>query len=421
MNFCFIFVALVAIVSMAAMAEETSFKRERRTLETAAMALESLRSALATQENNIFAASASLRNVATQADVTAVEEGVWYLESRINSLADEETVNNMTDTVTDAIQNANTANILAREVSESLPPLRSRSEAALDSSLSLLKHFASHEVSVVSFEKAFQEEWSDFRDAVESVADASDNFLSETNLTAPSNDFHKRADALIAFMEDIDVDSYNTIRDSMALTNYLDPQQPVFRWRTWHSYSYSNSWYAGNNADRFGGVNPSEWADSHGYAYEMSSDMDVLRSFFTQRMVTGFSANVFSQEWYYSGSTDASHTAALFRIRNTSPSAITWNIRYYYFNYGSWEEASSIAVNKQNYYTYTSNCGSCSASVNVVIPSDGVSTVIVIGASSNPSSTRGSGIAFYDDCLSLPNGLEYVDDLPVATSLFEAN
>ncbi len=40
-----------------------------------------------------------------------------------------------------------------------------------------------------------------------------------------------------------------------------------------------------------------------------------------------------------------------------------------------------------------------------------MSTVIFIAASTAPSGTRGLLLAFENNCLGLPEGLEYVDDL----------
>jgi hypothetical protein len=308
---------------------------------------------------------------------------------------------------------------LTNQIADTLPPLRSRAEAALASGLSLIHHFASHEESVTSFEAAAVGPISDFYSAASRANSARDAFLDVANFTAKAENLTARADAIISFVEAIDTDAFSQVLSYAQLTSLYDTSVPVFRYRVFSTYSQRHGWHANNNNAFYGGVAPSTWSDGHGYAYQMSKDMDVLRTLFTNRIVTGFNANVWAQEWYYYSSTNSIHTTTLFRIKNRTNAPINWRIAFYFYNYGSWSESASIALNGDDQWTYTGNCYPCTRAQTMTIPARGTSSVIVAVASGNPSTTRTAMLAFYDNSLQLPDGLEWVDDLPVATSLFE--
>jgi subtilisin-like proprotein convertase family protein len=196
-------------------------------------------------------------------------------------------------------------------------------------------------------------------------------------------------------------------------SNFAGPGS-TYRFVTWSTYDQSHSqWYAGNNADMFGGGQPSQWTDGNFYAHQMTSDFDKLRTFFTQEgppIGTLKNAMVVAQEWYNNSSTNGRMTAVLFRVRNNTPNNITWT-PYWYRTGGYWAEAISIAVNGNNAYTYTSDSGAHSnSSHNLTIPGNRTSTVIFVAGSSSSSGTRGHFIAFYNNSLVLPPGLEFVDD-----------
>jgi len=190
----------------------------------------------------------------------------------------------------------------------------------------------------------------------------------------------------------------------------------VYRWAVWSTYNQSGGWYAGNNPALFGGVNPSNWGDGGYRAVHMSSDKDVLRTLFNKKGYAGKNATVWAEEWYSYSSTNSKHAAALFRINNTTENPITWNVYAYMTAYGGWGERASIAVNgTEVWYSGGSTYSAAhSFSQSITIPPGQVSTVIFVSSSTLPSNTRGLFLAFYNDCLDLPEGLEYVDDLDTA-------
>lgn len=50
-------------------------------------------------------------------------------------------------------------------------------------------------------------------------------------------------------------------------------------------------------------------------------------------------------------------------------------------------------------------------SVSLTVPPNRISTVIVMALTGNPNSNRPTYLGFDDDCLRLPEGMYYVDDL----------
>ncbi len=197
----------------------------------------------------------------------------------------------------------------------------------------------------------------------------------------------------------------------------------MYRWTTWSTYDQSHgTWYAGNNSSLFGGLAPSTWGDSNGRAYQLSSTSDVLRAFFVRRgpdLGSAKNANVYSDEYRTWSSTNSRHVAVLFRVRNSTAKNLTWKVYWYRTAYGGWGERASIAVNGANTWDsggsgYGANSGS---SHNLTIPANRTSTVIFVAGSSpyhhqtSQSYARSCFLAFYNNSLSLPSGLSFVDDL----------
>ena len=197
----------------------------------------------------------------------------------------------------------------------------------------------------------------------------------------------------------------------------------TYRWARWSTYSQSHGqWFAGNNASLFGGVAPSSWGDGNARAYQMSSDSKVLRAFFVSRgpaIGTLKNALVYSEEWRNWTSTDSRHVAVLFRVRNNTAQNKTWNVRWYRSAYGGWSERASIALNGANSWDSggSSYGGEHNSSHNLTIPANRTSTVIFVASSSptrectSAQCSRTVFMAFYNNCLALPAGLEFVDDL----------
>ena len=198
---------------------------------------------------------------------------------------------------------------------------------------------------------------------------------------------------------------WNTIGDGRAM----------FRWAQWSTYGQAHGWYGDNRAELFGGVNPSNWGDGNQSAQHVSSNSDVLRTLFWRKgptIGTAKNAMVMADEWYYYSSTNSRHTAVLFRIRNTTDQEIVWTPHWYKTGYGGYNEYAGIALNGSSIWYSSANHGVTSESSHAIsIPANRTSTVIFVAAASSPSGTRSNFLAFYNDSLVLPAGLEYVDDL----------
>ena len=198
----------------------------------------------------------------------------------------------------------------------------------------------------------------------------------------------------------------------------------VYRWASFHTYDNNDSWIDGNSDNMFGGVAPSTWSDGNGQANQMSSDMEVMRSLFTNKGYGGKNAHVVSDTYLMYSSTTAHMAGALFRIENTTNSPITWSPHWRYTCFSGWAERASVSLNRaDNWNSGGSNCGpNNSTTTSLSIPANKISTVVFMVGSENPTHitsglyVRTTRLAFINNSLQLPNGLRYVDDLDTATS-----
>ena len=193
----------------------------------------------------------------------------------------------------------------------------------------------------------------------------------------------------------------------------------TYRWASFHTYSNGapGGWALDNNPDFHGGISPQIWTDNNGVASSMSSDKDILRNLFTKKGYAKRNAVVLSEEWSSYSSTNGQVVLTLFRIENTTGSPITWSPSFYYSCYGGWGERASVALNGVSEMNATS---SGNATLSLSIPAMRTSTVIFVSTSGSPSGNmRNTRLVFHSDCLDLPVGLQFVDDLDIATGGWE--
>jgi hypothetical protein len=202
---------------------------------------------------------------------------------------------------------------------------------------------------------------------------------------------------------------------------------PVYYWNQFDTYQDGQSWMINNDASLFGGVNPSSWTDGNYTAANMSSDMNVLRTIFTRKGYGGSNANIVSEVYHQYSSTTGKVTVILFRIRNKTSNIIVWNPYFYYTCFSNWSERASASLNQeQSWNSGSTNSGvTNTANISLSIPANGISTVVFVSTSSqafsvSPVQIRANILAFYNNSLNLPEGLEYVDDLDTATAWFQS-
>ncbi len=190
----------------------------------------------------------------------------------------------------------------------------------------------------------------------------------------------------------------------------------TYRWAAFDTYQWPYNWFAGNNSAMFGGVHPSQWTDGNYQAQHMSSNTDVLMTIFSKKGYAKWNSTVWAENYLQRTSTNGKVSMALFRVRNTTSKAVTWPVYWYYTSYSGWSERASAAVNGK--HLWEGNCGSttCSRKTDVSIPADRTSTVIFVSTSGtgygyNGNHYRQNVLAFYNNCLKLPAGLSFVDDL----------
>jgi len=198
--------------------------------------------------------------------------------------------------------------------------------------------------------------------------------------------------------------------------------QPVqsgktYRWAVWSTYSQGINWFANNDAAMFGGIPPYSWTDGSAVAASMSSDKAVLGALFNNKKTVTANSVVWAEEWYSFSSTNGRMAAALFRVRNTTAAAINWTPSFWYTAHGPWGEYASVTLNGVNSWSSNgASCGAtCQTSTVLSVPAGRISTVIVVSASGPLNATRSVYLAFKDGSLTLPAGLEFVDDLDTSS------
>ncbi len=186
---------------------------------------------------------------------------------------------------------------------------------------------------------------------------------------------------------------------------------------SFHTYSYGNSAYFGNdNKATTAGIAPSAWQAS-AVVSQIPDDIDTLRSVFNERHTMSANSNVCAEMWRAgSNSTPTKEgrwCGAVFRVRNTTANDITWPIQFYYTACQDVGQLASVSINGQSSWASSSNAWPNSAvTVSLAVPKNRVSTIVVLSASSPAfgSNQRQSVLNFYNNSLKLPTGLAYVDD-----------
>jgi len=204
---------------------------------------------------------------------------------------------------------------------------------------------------------------------------------------------------------------------ALKTTRYNNPKIPVFRVAEWHTYN-QRFWHDGNTGNAFGGIRPSDWTDGSRRADQMSNDFKYLARLFTKTATAStFGGTVCAEMFGMTSSTNGLMCGALFRIKNTGKSTVRWSPKHTMTSFTGWGESASITVNGNNQIgnrNCQNECRDRKDALNIPANSAGnrISTVIFLASSSYPSSYwRSTLLIFGDDALTLPDNLEYVDDL----------
>jgi hypothetical protein len=196
---------------------------------------------------------------------------------------------------------------------------------------------------------------------------------------------------------------------------------PVLRWGRFSTYDQNGQWYYGNTATWTLGIAPSTWTDGGAYIWQISADKNLWRTVLTNKMNIYPTMTVMSEAWYDPSSTNGKVLIVLFRIKNTTGSAINWAPAFWHTNYGGWGEYSSITVNGAGSWSNTGTCyaWNCQSQPTLAIPANRTSSVMFAITSGPNNGNRSQLLTFYGNTLTLPNGLSYVDDLDTATGGWE--
>lgn len=192
--------------------------------------------------------------------------------------------------------------------------------------------------------------------------------------------------------------------------------RPVYRYNVFDTHHPAGSWNMQNDSNLYGGINPSNWTDGNAIASSLSTNSDVLRSFLTKEGYGGPNANIVSDVDRYWSSTNGKVVVVLFRIRNTTSSNITWRPYWYYSSYGGWNEYASVATRTtsgwSNQWSTSSSCYDCTTNQSLTMAAN-TTTMVAFVATTSPSSSdnlRVLTLGFYNNSLTLPTGLVYLDD-----------
>jgi hypothetical protein len=198
------------------------------------------------------------------------------------------------------------------------------------------------------------------------------------------------------------------------------PEVAVCRWNVFdiHEITAQNTYGFSFSESTFTcGISPISWFGTNGNI-TLSSDKEVLRTFFNRKCYAKNNALIYSENYFVPNAASARYVLALFRIKNTTGSPISWTPNFYY---------TSSNFNPRSYYSYvylngvqawlspTLSIGS--ANTTIILPEHRTSTVIFVSATG--PSFNNSGIS-YKTCrmafknLALQAGLEFVDDLDTA-------
>ncbi len=206
---------------------------------------------------------------------------------------------------------------------------------------------------------------------------------------------------------------------SLTAAAVIKPVSTVYWVANFNTYDNGGgTWYANNDANPFGGVNPSAWTDGNATAANIADDFDALRSIFNRRRAISPNSIACAEIQPTTSSTNGRMCGALFRIQNTTGGNINWTPYFYYTSYYGWSERSSVTINASNVWNSNNDTyPNSNAGVTVTLPAGKTSTVIIM-ASSSPAwgnNQRDNALIFYNNSLTLPSGLKYVDDLDTAT------
>jgi hypothetical protein len=207
-------------------------------------------------------------------------------------------------------------------------------------------------------------------------------------------------------------------------TNWLPTgnSQAAYRWAVWSTYDQAITWFYSNTTSLTGGVNPSTWTDNRGTAAMISADKKIQATLFNKKASISPNSVVWSEAWSSSSSTNGKLAGALFRVRNKTGAAIDWTLNFYGTCYDAWSEVASVSLNGAASYSSGTTNGNATTTHTVMlsVPASRTSTVICVASSGAPGSNmRSTVLAFYNNCLTLPSGLEFVDDLETATGGYE--
>lgn len=223
---------------------------------------------------------------------------------------------------------------------------------------------------------------------------------------------------------------FNTVENLLYYSNGtnwlpLGKSQAAYRWAVWSTYHEASGWFFSNETNLTGGVAASNWSDNNATAAQISADKKIQAALFNKKAAIAPNSVVWADTWLAFSSTNGKFAGALLRVRNKTGAAINWPLYFYATAYPGWGEKASIALNGVDAWSTTVDSGAATNHTTTLsIPANRISTVICVAGASPVYSVssihvRSTVLTFRNNCLTLPAGLEFVDDLDTATGGYE--
>ena len=217
------------------------------------------------------------------------------------------------------------------------------------------------------------------------------------------------------------VDNNVNIGGNLTVTGSINGAgyRPVLRWGIFSTYDQAQgNWNYGNGGTWTLGIAPSTWTDGSAKIWSITTDKSLWRNVLTKSMPIYPTMAVIQDSWYDPSSTNGHVLIVLFRIKNSTGSAINWAPQFLHTNCGSWSEHTSLTLNGAGNWSHGGDCygnSNCTAQPTLAIPANRVSSVMMAAMSGCGGGMRAQILTFLNGTLALPTGLQYVDDLDTAT------
>ncbi|MEM6406562.1 MAG: hypothetical protein AAF669_08260 [Pseudomonadota bacterium] len=199
------------------------------------------------------------------------------------------------------------------------------------------------------------------------------------------------------------------------VTNNLKNEKP-YRWTKFSTYHDSDM--VGESAKCFGGITLERWRKQKVEAHDINHSVEYMNSLFNRKGYGGKNTIVIcTRSVFYNQEENNEVGLVMFRVKNITEQVLTWNVCYNYSSHDRMGYVASVSMNSTRIWSSEGmNTESSVEKIKLSIPAKKTSTIIFVSPAH--ITMDGSGLVsqyhkmgFVNDCLSLSEGLHFVDDL----------